>query len=66
MKEILAAGVLKIIRFTSDDDLLRYLGLLRCPHAILDACRDDDGSLVILLLVQYDTFPLIDKIFDRS
>ena len=61
-KLILAAGILKDIRFASADDADLYLYKLdhsRITYQVLDSCRCDDGSVILRVVQRYNDCELI-------
>ena len=61
-KQILAAGYIRDIQFRSREDLDIYLYQLRhrkLLHKILDEYPREDGTVIIRILQQYNTAPLI-------
>lgn len=61
-KEILAAGILRDIRFASADDADLYLYKLdhsRITYQVLESCRCDDGSVILRVLQRYNCCELI-------
>ena len=61
-KTILAAGYVRDILFSQQDDLDLYLYALDrsgVEYEILDKLQRDDGSIIIRILQQYNQAPLI-------
>ena len=61
-KELLAAGYLRDILFRSGEDLKNYILQLESrkqEYRILEQMNREDGSVIIRILQQYNTAPLI-------
>ena len=61
-KELLAAGYVRDILFRSGEDLKDYILKLESrkqEYRILEQMNREDGSVIIRILQQYNTAPLI-------
>lgn len=61
-KVILAAGILRDIRFVSADQADIYLYQLdhnRITYQVLESCRCDDGTVILRVLQRYNGCELI-------
>lgn len=61
-KEILAAGILRDIRFDSADradEYLYRLDHLKITFQVLESCRCDDGTVILRVLQRYNDCDLI-------
>lgn len=61
-KEILAAGLLRDIRFVSAkaaDEYLFRLDELGFTYKVLESCRCDDGTVILRVLQRYNGCDLI-------
>lgn len=61
-KEILAAGILRDIRFDSAERADEYLYMLdRCKftYQVLESCRCDDGTVILRVLQRHNGCDLI-------
>ena len=61
-KELLAAGYVRDILFRSGEDLKNYILQLESKkqqYRILEQMNREDGSVIIRILQQYNTAPLI-------
>ena len=61
-KELLAAGYVRDILFRSSEDLKNYILQLerrKQEYRILEQMNREDGSVIIRILQQYNTAPLI-------
>ena len=61
-RELLAAGYVRDILFKSKDYLIDYLTGLeskKLQYKILEQYNKEDGSVIIRILQQYNTAPLI-------
>ena len=61
-KELLAAGYVRDILFRSGEDLKNYILKLESrkqEYRILEQMDREDGSVIIRILQQYNTAPLI-------
>ena len=61
-KEILAAGILRDIRFDSADRADTYLyklDHLKITYKVLESCRCEDGSVILRVLQRYNDCDLI-------
>ena len=61
-KELLAAGYVRDILFRSGEDLKNYIRQLESrkqEYRILEQMNREDGSVIIRILQQYNTAPLI-------
>ena len=61
-KELLAAGYLRDILFRNGEDLKHYILQLESrkqEYRILEQMNREDGSVIIRILQQYNTAPLI-------
>ena len=59
-KEILAAGIVRDIRFINSEAAVRYVSMYRSGACkILDARNCDDGSVIYRIVTCYNDSPLI-------
>ena len=59
-KEILAAGIVRDIRFCNVDAAVRYMSLYRSGACkILDTHNCTDGSVIYRIITSYNDSPLI-------
>ena len=62
-KEVLAAGIVRDIRFCSSDradDYLYRLDHLGFTYKVLESCRCDDGTVILRVLQRYNDCDLIE------
>lgn len=62
-KDILAAGIVRDIRFDSSvraDAYLFRLDHLGFTYKVLQSCRCDDGTVILRVLQRFNDFDLID------
>lgn len=67
-KELLAAGCIKDILFSSDEEREIYIHTLervKIRYKILEKLKREDGTVIIRILQQYNTAPLI-KLFNED
>lgn len=60
--ELLAAGIVRDIRFSSSDHLRTYLRRLddrKITYQLMETLERDDGSVIIRILQQYNSSDLI-------
>ena len=65
-KELLAAGIVRDIRFrdvAAYNDYMKRLIMALQEHELLERCICDDGTVLARILVQYNDTPLI-KLWD--
>lgn len=62
-RELLAAGIVRDIKFDSKDSMERYFIKLQhnfVVYKILDTYTRSDGSVIVRVLQQYNSSPLIE------